>query len=250
MTTINKNSPFQSNAIQTATLYIADLHTDHEAWRNAERKANDVLTDLLVKCLHLYELMSGASAEAETLRCDFAAYIKNSKLRFNGETHTVQKIAGVVFNINDDKYNRRHASHYGRVLRNAHDAGIVSSGLKAYIVQNGGVTKLATSNSSSPASTADRAEAAWTALKSSTLANVSGTSFAKAIDAANVGQRVLLLATQRANATFDVHAVVQSTSLVDSAYASKLDALKPAANQNTAAELDTARAKIVANTKA
>ena len=252
MSTINNNSPFQMNSIQTAKQYIADLHKDHDAWNNAQKTANDVLTDLLVKCLRLYELMLGDSAESDQLRNDFSAYVKSTKLRFNGATHTIAKIAGIVFNLDDDKYNRRHASHYGRALQNALSAGIASTQLKAYIAQRGGVTKLAAGDSRPSLSTEDRAETAWGTLKTSSLANVSGASFAKVIDGANVGQRVLLLATQRANATFEIHAVVQNSSLVDAAYASKFDELQKAASNTNAAspDIDAARANLVAAVKA
>lgn len=251
MSNVNNTSPFQMNSVQTANVYIADLHKEHDKWHEAEKSASEQLVSLLVKCLRLYELMAGESAEADTLRTDFAAYVKSTKLRFNSATHTVAKIAGVVFNRNDDKYNRRHASHYGSVLRRAISESISSDKLSTYIASNGGVTKIAAGNSTQAVSTEDRATAAWTTLKASNVITVAGNSFAKDIDAANVGQRVVLLATQRANATFDVHAVVQNSSLVDAAFASKHEELKKAASNTntTSSDLDTARARVVANAK-
>jgi hypothetical protein len=41
------------------------------------------------------------------------------------------------------------------------------------------------------------------------------------VDAANVGQRVLLLATQQAKGTFEILGLVQKTSVVDAAFATK-----------------------------
>lgn len=221
-TTSNNTSPFQMNSVQTAKQYITELHTDHDQWRAAEKSASDKLVAVLVKCLHLYELMSGESEEAAQLRSDFAEYVKTSKLRFNGETHTLAKIAGVVFNRNNEEYNRRHASHYGKALLNAQQKGITHDKLAAFVAKYGGVTKLAQKKPTSAAPTiADKAEQVWASLRHNTLALVSDEVLRVMVDGANVGQRVLLLATQQAKGCFEVLGVVQKTNIVDAAFAAK-----------------------------
>jgi len=210
------------NSVQTAKQYITELHRDHDQWRATEQSANKKLVGVLVKCLHLYELMSGEGEEATQLRSDFAEHVKSTGLRFIGETHTVSKIAGVVFNRDNDKYNRRHASHYGQVLIKAQRSGVTHDKLAAFVERNGGVTKLAQKGPTSGGSTtAAKAEEVWTSLQDNKLALVDAKAFRPMVDAANVGQRVLLLATQQARGTFEVLGLVQKSSVVDAAFATK-----------------------------
>jgi len=218
----NNTSPFQMNSVQTAKQYITELHKDHDQWRAAENSASDKLVAVLVKCLHLHELMSGESDEAAQLRNDFGEYVKATKLRFNGETHTLAKIAGVVFNRNNADYNRRHASHYGKALLNAQQKGITHDKLAAFVAKKGGVTKLAQKTPTSAVPTiADKAETVWASLRHNKLAHVSDEALRAIVDGANVGQRVLLLATQQARGTFEVLGLVQKSSVVDAAFATK-----------------------------
>lgn len=236
--TVNSNtSPFQMNSVQAAKQYITELHKDHDAWRDAERSAATALVAVLVKCLHLYELMSGEGDEATQLRTDFAAYVKSTKLRFNGETHTIAKIAGVVFNRKNEDYNRRHASHYGRALLKAQRSGITHDKLAAFVEKSGGVTKLAQNGPTSEPTTSVKAEEVWTSLRDNKLALVDDEVFRTMVDAANVGQRVLLLATQQAKGTFEILGLVQKTSVVDAAFATKHGEVN-AENQDTSGAED------------
>ena len=217
----NTTSPFQMNSVQTAKQYITELHKDHDQWRAAEQSATEKLVGVLVKCLHLYELMSGDGEEATQLRSDFAEYVKSTKLRFNGETHTVAKIAGVVFNRKNEDYNRRHASHYGRALLKAQRSGVTHDKLAASVEKNGGVTKLAQNPTKVGPTVSDKADEVWASLRDNKLAVVDADEFRIMVDAANVGQRVLLLATQQAKGTFEILGLVQKTSVVDAAFATK-----------------------------
>lgn len=234
MTTVssNKTSPFQMNSVQKAKHYITELHQDHDAWRGAEQSATAALVAVLVKCLHLYELMSGEGEEATQLRTDFAEYVKTTKLRFNGETHTLAKIAGVVFNRKNEDYNRRHASHYGRALLKAQRSGITHDKLAAFVEKSGGVTKLAQNVPTAGPTIEVKAEEVWKSLRDNKLALVDAEEFRTMVDASNVGQRVLLLATQQAKGTFEVLGLVQKSSVVDAAFATKHGELN-AQNRNT-----------------
>jgi hypothetical protein len=133
----------------------------------------------------------------------------------------VAKIAGVVFNRKNEDYNRRHASHYGRALLKAQRSGVTHDKLAAFVEKNGGVTKLAQNPTKVGPTVSDKADEVWASLRDNKLAVVDADEFRIMVDAANVGQRVLLLATQQAKGTFEILGLVQKTSVVDAAFATK-----------------------------
>ncbi len=235
-------------ATPTATDYIDALVQARKDWEDTLLHAsNQGLYGLLAKCMRVYNIMTQADEQGAKLRDDFDAYIKNAKLKFDGATHTVVKIARVVFD-ND----RKKASAYGYALRAAVRDGIAPEALAAYITNKGGVEKLRMTDEAVQHETMqDKAIRAWSSLQRTRLAVAQGTELSKACDMANIGKRVVLLATQLANGEFAVHAVVQADSVVNHAYAAQAPEMaKAQANTQDAAvakqnDLAKARAEAV-----
>lgn len=211
--------------------YIDTLKQARQDWEaGVLRSSNEGLYELLAKCLHVYEIMTKDSPDGAKLREEFGAYIKATKLKFSGDTHTANKIVRIVFD-ND----RKQASAYGMVLRVAIAQGTTHADLPEFIRKSGGIEKLRLIAASSPReSIEDKAARVWESVKTTSLATAAGQALKEASDLASIGKRVVLLATQQADGEYKVHAVVRTDGLVNSAFAAHAGALASTAKNVTA----------------
>jgi hypothetical protein len=233
----------------TAADYLKTLILFRKTWENGSlQKSNEELYALLGRCLRVYELMAQDTEEGATLRKGLEDYVKQANMKFDGNTHTVTKIVRVVFD-ND----RRRYSQYGLVLLAALRKGVQHGQLAEFIRAEGGIDKVRAAGAHKGEKMEDKAKKVWAAVKAKALATVSNEELARASDLANIGKRVVLLATQRANGVYEIHAVVKDANAVDAAYASQLATVAKAAANETAetqaavqAEtLDESRKKLV-----
>jgi len=219
--------------------YLDGLKQARQDWESGLlHSSNEGLYALLAKCLRVYEIMSEDTDEGARLREEFAEYVKAAKLKFSGDTHTVNKIARIVFDTD-----RKRASAYGVVLRAAIAEGKTYKELAAFIRNAGGIEKVRLSQTANGSkqreSTEAKATRVWAAIKDTELASAAGKGLKETSDHAAIGQRVVLLATQQANGEYTVHAVVRADSVVNSAFAAH--ATKAASTvQNVAAEQEAA----------
>ena len=214
--------------------YLDALKQAHQEWEaGLLRSSNEGLYALLAKCLRVYEIMSEDSPRGTKLREEFDAYIKAAKLKFSGDTHTANKIARIVFDTD-----RKRASAYGVVLRLAIAEGKTHADLPAFIRNAGGIEKLRltqTANGNSQReSTEDKAARVWETVKATALATAAGKGLKEGSDHANIGKRVVLLATQQANGDYTVHAVIKADGVVNTAFAAHGSALANTAKNVTA----------------
>jgi hypothetical protein len=79
-----------------------------------------------------------------------------------------------------------------------------------------------------------KAEVAMTAVKAVALAEFESEAIASQLDAANVGQQIVFVATQLANGMFVVNAVSNSTTAVNATLAAYYSAQKKEINQKKA----------------
>lgn len=226
-------TPTVATAKPSASDYIEFLKTERESWEAGQlAQSNEALYGLLAKCMRLYELMSQADADGESLRAELADYLKAAKLKFSAETHTVSKIVCAVFCTD-----RKRASALGKVLQTAIKENITHAGLVEYIRNAGGIEKVRLAKmGENRESTETKALNVWSALKGTTLGIASGDALKKTTDLAKVNTRVVLLATQLANGEFSIHAVLRSEHAVNAAYAAYKTGTV-AANNNGAAEI-------------
>lgn len=220
-------------ATPSAADYIKVLKGERENWETGLlANSNEGLYQLLAKCLKLYELMIQNNDDGVRLCAQLATYLKNAKLKFSAETHTVVKIARAVFDTDS-----KRASALGTVLRAALEANIDHVGLADHIRDKGGIEKMRLAKSAtSRDSTETKALNVWTALKDTALGVAAGAALKQQTDLAKVNSRVVLLATQQHNGEFLVHAVLRAESPVNSAFAA-YKAANVAANNNN---VDTA----------
>lgn len=242
-------APVQKSELENVRVdgadYLKHLITDRENWEgNEKRRSTDVLYDLLAKCVRLHGMMCEATVEGERIRDDVELYIKNAKLKFDGATHSLVKIARVVF-AND----RRSASAYGLAMQIAVSAGIIADQLPDYLRDNGGIEAIRKSakKPGSGESSEMKAEKVWAQIKTRCLAVAESDELSKNVDLAKVGVRVVLLATQQVGGKFEIHEVVRANGIVNSAFGSmsadiaKIATVHEAAPSPSAPEMQEAR---------
>ena len=196
--------------------YLDALTQSYADWKNTLlRRSNDGLYEVLAQCLRVYEVMTEDSANGVRLRRDFNDYIKAKKLKFNGETHTVVKIARIVFAADSKK-----ASAYGMVLRVALEKGIDHAGLADFIRNQDGIEKIRLQRAGVERDTVQaKADRVYASVKEQSLAVASGTALKGSLDLATAGSRIVLLATLSASGDCTVHALVKAESAVNAAFA-------------------------------
>jgi hypothetical protein len=212
--------------------YLDALTQDYADWKNTLlRRSEDALYDVLARCLRVYEIMVEDSANGERLRKDFNEYIKAEKLKFNGETHTVVKIARIVFAADSKK-----ASAYGMVLRAAIEQGVDHAGLAGFIHKHHGIEKIRLQRAGGERDTVEaKANRVYASVKGQSLAVASGTALKANIDLAKAGSRVVLLATLSASGDCTVHALVKAESAVNAAFAALATETKKASGPKVTA---------------
>lgn len=247
-------SPFLLDAVQPVKAYLDDLLKDRlESDQAAESSRDKLIFTVLPNIMRFYERMTNGTPEADKLVDEFEEYLEASGLKFNGDTHMVAKIAGVVFNPKGQKPDRRRASAYGKVLKTALAKGIKSDGLAKFIKESGGVEKIR--DGGSGMSTEAKADTVWSSIKTVEVGTVEldPSAEGQGYDATFRNKRVVLLATQQPGRKFVIHGVVKASAAVDAAFATKYNANATVSGSTVGfnagshtGDLDKARAEIVA----
>jgi hypothetical protein len=150
----------------------------------------------------------------------------------NKKSHTLIKIVKCVFGAN-----KRRVSAYSIVLRAALDKGVKSSELVEFINANGGVEEIRLAKNGNTLTVTQKAEKAKVAVKTEVLAEFESESIAKQLDAANIGEQIVFVASQLANGKFVVNAVSNSTTAVNAVLAAYYSANKTEISNKQAEEL-------------
>lgn len=196
---------------------IETLRERRDTWTNGSlRAANEELYKLLSDCFGFYELLIEQTDRGEALRGNFSRYLKACGLRFDGATHTLVKIARVVFDTDP-----KRASAYGLVMRRAQQDGCTSGTLATYIRDKGGIEQIRLGNGGNAQrpSQEERGNQAYDEIKSTVLARVNTEALAQACDQGKAGEKVVLVATQEAGGKFVIHGLVTANSVVNAAFA-------------------------------
>lgn len=190
-----------------------DMANKRKRWEaNAYARSNEELYGLLSECYDIYETMCSSSSYAETLRKSLKDFMEEHKVKCNKNSHNLIKIVKCVFGTAD----ARRVSTYSVALRAAAQAGVKAAGLKQFIKDKGGVQELRVAKQNA-LSAADKAAKAKHALTATTLAEVRSDALLRTVDMSNVGELVVLVATQQADGVFALHAVTASTTAVNAA---------------------------------
>jgi hypothetical protein len=217
------------------TNFLTTLVNEREQWQqNAYTKSNDELYGLLAKCYASFKEMCEDTDDAEVMRKQFDAYVESKGIVFKKSTHKLVKIVKCVFGETD----KRRISTYGIVLRTALAKNLAASDVANFIKQSGGVQeiKLARTNA---LTTKAKAEIAQQTVGMHVLGELSNSDVANEMDASEIGQLVVFVATQKANGTFVINAATNSATAVNVALAAYYSKNKKAV-ANTQAENDAA----------
>ena len=231
------NKSFQNDSLQAGAVsnitFIDQLIIEQQVWsEGAFKTSNDLLYSLLAKCYEKYEQMCADSEVGKKLRDDLNNYIFLHSIGVNKKSHTLIKIVKCVFGAN-----KRRVSAYSLVLRAALDKGIKSSELVEFINANGGVEEIRLAKNGNALTVTQKAEKAKVAVKAEVLAEFESESIAKQLDAANIGEQIVFVASQLANGKFVVNAVSNSTTAVNAVLAAYYSANKAEISNKQAEEL-------------
>lgn len=209
-----------------ATTYAADLLVQLEARRisweqGTYRKSNQELYGILADCLqYAGPLMT---AEANKTRKDLLAkFYKERGYRLKSDTPLATQVVRAVFGNTD----RRRISTYSLVVRKAKKDGVLPNQLAQWIEDNGGVQEIRLGHSATYVSPTQKAEIAKGFVSDlPTLAVVKSAELSLQADAEHMGEDCVLLATQQADGSFIVKAMLRGTS-VKAAYEALYTATK------------------------
>ena len=202
--------------------FIEQLIIEQEVWADtAFKTSNDMLYGLLAKCQAKYEEMCADDDTGKKLRGELNDYIKLHNIAVNKNSHTIIKIVKCVFGTN-----KRRVSAYSIVLRTALFHKVKSAELADFIRNNGGVEEIRLAKNGNVLSAKQKAEAAKTVVATAALAEFTSEEIAQQLDAANIGEQIVFVATQQADGKFVVNAVSNSTTAVNAALAAYYSANK------------------------
>lgn len=202
--------------------FIELLIVEQEVWADtAFKSSNDMLYALLAKCYAKYEDMCADNDTGKKLRTELNDYIKMHNIGVNKNSHTLIKIVKCVFGTN-----KRRVSAYSIVLRTALVNKVKSTDLADFIRNNGGVEEVRLAKNGNALTAKQKAEVAKTAITHAALAEFKSEEIAKQLDAANIGEQIVFVATQQADGKFVVNAVSNNTTAVNAALAAYYSANK------------------------
>lgn len=201
--------------------FIEKLVIDREVWESTvARTSNQHLYKLLARCYGTYLAMTHDNDKASQMRDDLQTYINLNGFKFSKSSHTLTKIVKCVFGAD-----RRRTSTYSIVLRAALAQNKTEAQIEGFIEANGGVQEIRLAKGSA-LSTKAKADLAKSSVGEKQLAKVSGPLLSQALDAAKVGQQVVIVATQQASGELVLNALTYSDTAINVALASYYSANK------------------------
>lgn len=178
------------------------------------RTSNDQLYALLQRCYGLYTLMCRNGDTAQQLVDDVDKYLAEKGYRKSNKTHILTKIVKAVFGVD-----RRRISAYSIALHAAVSARVAVADLPQYIRDNGGVEKLRLAKTEKVKSSAHKVKEARQFINRTVVAKLKLDMLAGHYNEGEVGAQRVLLVTQAADGTFDLHGLVSAPAVVTAALA-------------------------------
>lgn len=190
------------------------LVCEREEWETtAYKKSNDMLYAILQKCALINIAMLGNDKDSKARRAALAEFVVQKGYRFTEATPVVTKVIKCVFGVD-----RRRVSAYSLVLREATRQGITAVNLPAWIEDNGGVEQIRLGNSGNGKTAKQKADEAKSVMQNqNVLAVVKSELLSELADSNFAEHDCVLLATQQADGSFSVRAVVRSAGVVNAA---------------------------------
>ena len=189
---------------------LVQLEARRISWeQGAYRKSNQELYGILADCLqYAGPLMT---AEANKARKDLLAkFYKERGYRLKSDTPLATQVVRAVFGNTD----RRRISTYSLVVRKAKKDGVLPNQLAQWIEHNGGIQEIRLGHSATYVSPTQKAEIAKGMVGNlPTLAVVKSAELSLQADPEHMGEDCVLLATQQADGSFIVKAILRGSSI-------------------------------------
>ncbi|MEN3372622.1 hypothetical protein [Dechloromonas sp. ZS-1] len=195
---------------------LSRLECSRKEWEEgAYRTSNQQLYAILAEC-YAFAGELGVT-ESKQRSAALEAFYKERGYRIKKDTPLMTRIVRAVFGDID----RRRLSTYSLVLRAAKAEQVLATNLADWIEQEGGVQEIRMSRSATFVSPKQKVEIAQQNFDSlPVLANVHSEALSGLSDSDFVGCDCVLLATQQADSTYAVRAVLRSNTAVNAAFVS------------------------------
>ena len=207
---------------QTLAL-LNSLINQREKWETTVyRKSNEMLYGILQNCYSINYGMLGNDKVAKARRAALEQFVEEKNYRFTESTPVVTKVLKCVFGVD-----RRRVSAYSIVLREAAKQGVMLKDLPQWIEDNDGVEQIRLGKAPNAKTPKQKAAAAKKVMaKAEVLGVAKGRALSKNAGVNFVGTDCVLLATQQADGTFAVRAVVRTAGAVNAALVAYLSQTK------------------------
>ena len=231
--TVVSNDTFKKQTLNT----LKNLVNQREQWETTlYRKSNQMFYGILQDCAALNHSMIGNEKEAKERRAALNEFIEQKGYRFTESTPVITKVVKCVFGVD-----RRRVSAYSLVLREAIKQSVLLKDLPKWIEANGGVEQIRLSKAPNAKTPKQKAQAAQKVMATAeVLCAAKSRALSKLADVEFEGKDCVLLATQQADGSFAIRAVVRSKGAVNAALVSYATQTKASAN-------DTAKKQQAAN---
>lgn len=228
-----------SHKMQTLEL-LNKLVNEREEWETtAYKKSNDMLYAILQKCASINAAMFGNTKDVSERRDALAEFIEQKGYRFTEATPVVTKVVKCVFGVD-----RRRVSAYSLVLREATRQGVTAFNLPGWIEDNGGVEQIRLGNAGNGKTAKQKTDEAKSVVQNqNAIAVIASEALSEAADSDFAGKNCVLLATQQADGSFSIRAVVRSASALNATllayYSEHKDSVQSNIKKQAAANDDT-----------
>ncbi|MEQ1488170.1 MAG: hypothetical protein ABL920_06730 [Methylotenera sp.] len=209
---------------------LNDLVSKRENWETTVyRKSNEMLYAILQSCFAVNHAMIGNEKEAKARRAALAQFTNEKGYRFTESTPVITKVVKCVFGVD-----RRRVSAYSLVLREAIKQNVMLKDLPSWIEENGGVEQIRLSKAPNAKTPKQKAEAAKSVMnQSEVLCVAKSKALSKVAEAEFAEEDCVLLATQQADGSFTIRAVIRSKGAVNAALISYLTQTKAVVSNDT-----------------
>lgn len=227
------NDSFKKQTLAT----LKNLVSQREKWETTVyRKSNQMLYGILQDSAALNHAMIGNEKEAKERRAALNDFIEQKGYRFTESTPVITKVVKCVFGVD-----RRRVSAYSLVLREAIKQSVLLKDLPKWIEENGGIEQIRLSKAPNAKTPKQKAQAAQKAMaKAEVICVAKSRALSKLAEVDFEGKDCVLLATQQADGSFAIRAVVRSKGAVNAALVSY-------GTQTKAADIDSAKKQKAAN---
>lgn len=206
----------QAAPSDNALTLLTELEQQRISWEEGVyRTSNQMLYSILSQCLQF----GGELIEMEAIkvrRQALEAFYKQRGYRWKKDTPLMTKIVRAVFGDID----RRRISTYSLVLRQAKKEQVLPPQFADWVERNGGVQEVRLARSDTFVTPKVKAETAQGRFEQmDKLAVVKTDELSKLADPDCIGENCLLVATQEADGSFTVRALVTANAAVNAAFA-------------------------------